>query len=465
MLKDGILDLKKLDLSAKTVLTERQKMVFFLLALIYMFFLDTYLDATAYWTMIVFNCAYFFTSNYRLAHIIMGVKLYNFQQKERNPFFLTDDQLPTYTILVPLFHESSIIPSLINALCAFDYPKEKLQILIILEEEDKETLAAIEKNGLPSHFQTVIVPKSEPQTKPKACNYAMQFATGELTCIYDAEDRPDSLQLKIVANKFAVSDKRISCLQCRLFFYNGHENLLTSMFEIEYQGYYNFILPIATYFKYPLPLGGSSNHFKTDYLIEIGGWDPHNVTEDADLGMKFAMLGRTAKIIYSFTKEEAPITVAAWLPQRVRWLKGFFHTCFIYFRHPIQVMKSFKLKGVAFFLYILCLSPFLMITSPVVLILSAATYLSFFDFSASTNLMLILLSWVNFVSTIMSTLLTSYMVLSIHGHRYLRWRWMFFILYAFLLVYAAIIAIFKLFKEPHKWDKTTHGVTKVKIEN
>ncbi|MCE2992186.1 MAG: glycosyltransferase [Candidatus Jidaibacter sp.] len=461
MLKDSKIDLRKLNLSAKTVLNEKQKMFFFIFALTYMFCLDTYLDATAYWTMVVFNLAYLLISHYRLAHMIMGVKLYNFQHQEKNPFFLTDDQLPTYTILIPLFYESSVIPSLINALSSFDYPKEKLQILLILEEEDKETLATIQENNPPNYFQTVVVPKSEPQTKAKACNYAMQFATGELTCIYDAEDRPDSLQLKIVANKFAISDKNVCCLQCRLFFYNGHENLLTSMFEIEYQGYYNFLLPIATYFKYPLPLGGSSNHFKTDYLIEIGGWDPHNVTEDADLGMRFAILGHSARIIYSFTREEATMTVSAWLRQRVRWFKGYFHTCFIYFRHPIQVIRSFQFKGVAFFLYILCLSPFLMISSPILLILSVATYLSFFDFSVGANIMLILITWINLVSTLMCTFLTSYIVLSIPGHKYLRWRWVLFVFYAFLLIYAAIVAIFKLFKEPHKWDKTTHGVTKV----
>lgn len=455
------MEIKDLDLSAKEILKPWQEFIILSMGIAFLFFLDLNVDLTIYWTVMFFNIIFFLSNHYRLGIMVMGGTLYNVDMQHQNSFFLTDEQLPTYTIILPLFHEGTVIPSLVKSLCNLDYPTEKLQILLILEEEDKDTLAAIQAFNPPSQFQTIIVPNSKPQTKAKACDYALQYATGELTCIYDAEDRPDRLQLKIAANKFAISDEKVACLQCRLCYYNGHENLLTSMFEIEYQSYYNFFLPVATYFNLPIPLGGSSNHFRTSFLLSIGAWDPYNVTEDADLGMRLAATGHLTKIIYTYTKEESPITFRAWLKQRVRWIKGYFHTFFIYFRYPRKVLGTFSFGGKVFFMYILCITPFLVLFSPAIIGLTVAIYLSYFQFNPMMNLILILFTWTNMVTTILCFLYTSHMIVNVSDHKYLRYRWPFYLFYFLLLSYAAILAAYKLFKEPHKWDKTTHGVTKV----
>ena len=108
---------------------------------------------------------------------------------------LPDRQLPLYTILVPLFREANMLPGLIQSLRALDYPPAKLEILLVLESVDVETQAALLALELPGNFRTLVAPDQEPRTKPKALNYALQFARGDFVVVYDAEDRPEPDQL------------------------------------------------------------------------------------------------------------------------------------------------------------------------------------------------------------------------------------------------------------------------------
>ncbi len=454
--------LSDLNLSAKEVLVPWQKLVLLaiLIGMIIFSFTDLYM--TLYWTNIFFNVFFLLSNTYRLSLILMGSRIHDAELNHKMSFALTDKQLPTYTVLLALFREGSVVPSLIKSMNELDYPKDKLQILLILEEEDKETLEVIKKLNPPKHFQTIIVPFSKPQTKAKACDYALQYATGELTCIFDAEDRPEPLQLKMAANTLATSGEDIVAVQCRLHYYNGHENLLTSMFEIEYQGLYTFALPVAGYFKYPIPLGGSSNHFRTSFLLEIGAWDPYNVTEDADLGIRLALSGHRIKIIYSYTAEEAPVTMKSWINQRARWIKGYFHTSFIFLRYPNYLLKEFSLRGILFFLYVLFIGPTLMLCAPFLIALSVAIILGFFHFDPGANRFLILFTWINLFYATVQFMFTSYMIASTSGHKYLRYKWMLFMLYFIMHYFAAMKAAYQLYIDPHKWDKTPHGLTKVK---
>jgi cellulose synthase/poly-beta-1,6-N-acetylglucosamine synthase-like glycosyltransferase len=461
--------LSDLNLSAKEVLVEWQKIIFVVMVISGLVCISVDLDMTVYWVTIFFNVAYLFCNTYRLFTIFIGYKIKEAEAAEveveahkRVSFTLTDEQLPTYTVLIALFHEEAVIPSLVKSISNLDYPKDKVQVLLILEEEDKETLEAIKALNLPKYFQTVIVPFSKPQTKAKACDYALQFATGQRICIFDAEDRPDSLQLKIAANVLATTGEEYVAVQGRLLYYNAHENLLTSMFEIEYQGLYEFTLPVATYFKFPIPLGGSSNHFRTDFLKEIGGWDPYNVTEDADLGIRLSLAGHRTKIIHSYTAEEAPISIKAWIKQRARWIKGYFHTSFIFLRYPKLLFKEFSLGGILFFLYILFIGPTLMLVAPILIIFSALIIMGYFDFPAGYNLFLILLTWVNLGYMTLHFMFTSYMVAKESGEKCLRYIWILYMLYFFFHWFAAMRAARQLYLDPHKWEKTTHGLTKVK---
>lgn len=239
---------------------------------------------------------------------------------------LPDAELPVYTVLVPLYRETEVIAQLVRSLRALDYPAERLDVKIILEASDPDTLRHAETLKLPEHFELLVVPDRFPRTKPKALNYGLGFARGSLLTIYDAEDVPSPDQLRLAAATFAASPPDVVCLQAPLAFYNASETRLTRQMAIEYAVLYDLLLPVLTRSNLPVPLGGTSNHFRVSALRALEGWDPYNVTEDADLGLRLARFGWRVKMIASPTLEEAPCRSRVWMMQRVRWLKGWMQT-------------------------------------------------------------------------------------------------------------------------------------------
>jgi glycosyltransferase XagB len=258
---------------------------------------------------------------------------------------LSDQELPVYTVLVPVFREIEVINQLMHALQKLNYPIEKLDIKIILEEEDRPMHVAVKKLNLPWHFDIIVVPAGKPQTKPRALNYAMQFARGSLLTIYDSEDIPHPNQLRLAAAQFERGDESLGCLQASLDFYNPEENWLTRQFAAEYAALFHVVLPTLAAYGLPMPLGGTSNHFRVAALNAVGGWDPYNVTEDADLGIRMARYGFKSGILHSTTYEEANSRLGNWMRQRRRWLKGFLQTWLVHNRNPILLIKETGLSG------------------------------------------------------------------------------------------------------------------------
>ena len=184
----------------------------------------------------------------------------------------------------------------------------------------------MKKYALPKYFELIIVPHSLPRTKAKACNYAMCFAKGKYVVIYDADDKPDRLQLKKALIEFDKGDDKLACVQARLNYYNSNYNLLTKFFSLEYVHWFYYLLPGLEKMHMPIPLGGSSNHFLVKALKKAFLWDAYNITEDADLGLRLAHMGYKTKVIDSETLEESPTNVFAWIKQRARWIKGYMQT-------------------------------------------------------------------------------------------------------------------------------------------
>lgn len=251
-----------------------------------------------------------------------------------------DEGLPKYTIMVPLFDEAAVVPDLICALRAIDYPEHKLQVLLIVESIDNETQAALRAADLLSHMHVLIVPDGKPRTKPRACQYALQFATGAYVVVYDAEDWPDPAQLRRAIAVFRAASKQLGCLQAQLNIYNSNASWLTRQFTIEYSALFDCILPTLERLELPVPLGGTSNHFPRAVLDSVGGWDPFNVTEDADLGIRLARYGWHVGVLPSNTWEEAPATFRVWLGQRTRWLKGWMQTYLVHMREPRRLWQE-----------------------------------------------------------------------------------------------------------------------------
>ncbi|MBN8845075.1 MAG: glycosyltransferase [Sphingomonadales bacterium] len=253
---------------------------------------------------------------------------------------LRDDDLPIYTILVPMFREPEVLPILAGALRKLDYPLAKLDIKIVLEEGDHETIDAAKRLGLEGIFEIIRVPASQPQTKPKACNYALRYARGDYLVIFDAEDKPEPDQLRKVVAAFRRSGPEVACVQCRLNYYNASENWLTRMFTLDYSLWFDLMLPGLERLGIPIPLGGTSNHFKIDVLRELHAWDPFNVTEDADLGIRMTQKGYRVRLVESTTFEEANVSQTNWIRQRSRWIKGYMQTCLVHTRRPLHLMKT-----------------------------------------------------------------------------------------------------------------------------
>ncbi|MFA9288657.1 MAG: glycosyltransferase [Weeksellaceae bacterium] len=247
---------------------------------------------------------------------------------------------PLYTIFCPLYKEWQVVQHFVEAIGKMDYPKDKLQVQLLLEEDDTETINHVKEYKLPSYFQVIIVPDTKPKTKPKACNYGLKFATGEYAVIYDAEDIPDVLQLKKAVIAFAKADPSIACIQAKLNYYNRSQNLLTRMFTAEYSLWFDLILTGLQSFNAPIPLGGTSNHFKVERLREVKGWDSFNVTEDCDLGIRLAKRGYRTAIVDSDTLEEANSDVMNWINQRSRWIKGYMQTYLVHMRDPRQLFQG-----------------------------------------------------------------------------------------------------------------------------
>lgn len=263
-----------------------------------------------------------------------------------------DSELPVYTILVPLYHEANVLPALTRNLLNLDYPQDKLDIKLLLEADDEETQAAAAALNLPSCFETILIPDGQPKTKPKACNYGLRRAHGRYVVIFDAEDRPEPDQLRKVLAAFRSAPADVICMQCRLYYFNATRNWLTRCFAVEYATWFNLYLEGLQHLRVPMPLGGTSNHFKTEVLREIGGWDPFNVTEDCDLGIRLFKRRYRTRTVASTTWEEATSQLGNWIRQRSRWVKGYFQTYFTHMRHPLRTFRDLGVRGFAGFLLV-----------------------------------------------------------------------------------------------------------------
>ncbi len=373
-------------------------------------------------------------------------------------FLISDSNLPIYTILVPLYKEKRItIEGLINSIRNFDYPKSKLDVKLIVESDDLDTIEHIKEINCESFFEIIRVPYSLPRTKPKACNYAIKFARGEFVTIYDAEDRPDYQQLKKALIRFKNCDENIVCVQAKLNYYNRKENLLTRLFSIEYSAWFNFMLPGLEAMNLPIPLGGTSNHFKIDVLRELYAWDPYNVTEDADLGIRLAQKGYKTSIIDSTTYEEAPITISGWIGQRSRWIKGYMQTYIVHMRRPVELCKMLGVRGLFGFLFFVGAPSLVFITMPLILVFSLVSAFELFSLPS----WFFYLALFNFIGGVVTHISIALIVL-------LKERWVGMIPCIFLFPFywifhsiASFKAVWQLITKPHYWEKTEHGLCSV----
>jgi cellulose synthase/poly-beta-1,6-N-acetylglucosamine synthase-like glycosyltransferase len=394
---------------------------------------------------------------FRLTYKALGHP-YEVETSQSDLAALDERRLPVYSILVPLYKEAGVLPALVAALEGLDYPRTQLDILLLCEEDDDESILAIEAMNLPPHFRLIVVPDAQPKTKPKACNYGLMLARGEVTVIFDAEDRPDPDQLKKVIVAFSKSEPNVTCVQAKLNYYNPEQNLLTRWFTTEYSMWFELLLPGLDADGAPIPLGGTSNHFITERLRDLGAWDPYNVTEDADLGIRLHKAGFRTAMVDSTTLEEANSDLRNWIRQRSRWIKGYLQTYLVHMRNPAKLLKQSGFKGFVSFqllvggTFIFLLNPIFWALTTLFFITQAgfiqALFPTFVFYLAASMLFVgnFVFLYLNVAGSIQRGLygLAKYALLTP--------------LYWGLMSIAAWKGAIQLISNPFYWEKTTHGL-------
>ena len=369
---------------------------------------------------------------------------------------LLSGSLPWYSAVVPLFQEANQIRPLTQHLALLNWPNNRLDIKLICEEDDRETIDAIQALNLPKQFHLIIVPNAQPKTKPKALNHALSECKGEYLVIYDAEDRPSPNQLREAYGRFQSEDGTLACLQAPLIISNSDQNWLTKLFFIEYLTLFRGILPVLASWNMPLPLGGTSNHFKLSILKSVGAWDPYNVTEDADLGIRLVREGYRTSTLDLPTYEEAPPHLIPWIKQRTRWMKGWMQTILVHNRNPIHLFVDLGVRNALIFHLLLSSIVVSSLFHPVFIGLTLVELTN--PKSFLENQWLLAFGIYNLVAGYTTYALFAALVLKSH-HYPSRWPIIFTIpVYWLLISIAGWRALVHLIVKPHRWEKTPHGL-------
>lgn len=423
-------------------------------------------DGTAAVATTFVAVCYLFTSLDRNWLLVKGFTSPSLVQiSDAEALAVPDDELPFYTVLLPVFNEPTIMHNLVTGVGQLNYPAEKLEVLLLIEEDDLATQLAVADIQLQS-IRVVLVPPSMPRTKPKACNYGMLLADprGEMMTIYDAEDIPEPLQLRraVVALRRASPD--VGCVQSRLGYFNEKQNLLTRWFALEYDQWFGVVLPAIQDARCVVPLGGTSNHMPTRVWREVGGWDEFNVTEDADLGVRLARYGYRTIILDSVTLEEANSDVINWVRQRSRWYKGYLQTMMVHLRHPVQLRREIGTKAILRLITMTGAVPLgnafnlLFWFALLCWIAGRPPFVSFlfppFTYYLCLALFVIVAPMAVFVGLVVSYA---------QGKPYLWWAALLVPLYWVLQSVAALKAIYQLVFRPFFWEKTVHGLTQTPL--
>ncbi|OBZ96709.1 glycosyl transferase [Pararhizobium polonicum] len=368
--------------------------------------------------------------------------------------------LPVYSVLVALYKEESVAAQLVDALDRLDWPRSRLDIKLVCEEDDAETIAALKALPLACEYEIVLVPVHQPRTKPKALSYALPGVRGTFVTVYDAEDRPHPGQLREAYAAFMAAPRHIICLQAPLIITNARHSWLSALFALEYAGLFRGLLPMLSLTGLPLPLGGTSNHFRTAELRQIGGWDPYNMTEDADLGLRLHRLGYRSRVIFRPTFEEAPTTLPVWLGQRTRWFKGWLQTWLVLMRRPAALAGEMGWPAFAVFQILIAGMLLSSLSHPV--IIGFLVYLTWEMLQDGTHADGWLAFWL-FIGDVIN-IFGSYAVfislglnrMNARERRAVGWRWVFVPIYWLIMSLAAWRALLELRTSPFSWNKTPH---------
>jgi len=446
--------------SARSLVSRSQ--LRFLVGLVVLLFAGLVIDAT----LTAIALIAWFTLNYLIA-VIYRADLFLRSSRsdaleivtDEEALTVPDSELPFYSVLIPAYREPSVISKLIDNLSRLDYPIDRLEVLVLIEEDDDETMRVLRNFDAPAHFKLVVVPPAEPRTKPKALNFGLTLARGDVIAVYDVEDTPDILQLRRAAVALSRYGPEIGCLQAKLSYGNATQNIITRWFTIEYSMWFSFFLPGLASSGAPIPLGGTSNHFRRSALRALGGWDPYNVTEDCDLGIRMFREGFQIKVLESTTLEEANSDFVNWVKQRSRWYKGYLQTFLIHLRSPLTLVKEIRLRGAFHLCAFVGATPILAVLNPLFWGMTALWFIG--HPAVLKELLPAPVYYLSLVLWAFGNFLLWYLTVLTARHTRREGLLLAAVLvpvYWVMMSVAALKAIWQLVITPSFWEKTTHGL-------
>lgn len=379
------------------------------------------------------------------------------KQIEMPDDFAPMTDLPTVSVMVALYRESDIAPRLVQRLGQLDYPRELLDVLLVVEEEDGLTRDALTRADLPAWMRVIAVPAGAVKTKPRALNYALDHCRGTIIGVYDAEDAPDTDQIRKVVERFSQRGPEVVCLQGILDFYNPRSNWLARCFTTEYAAWFRLFLPGIERLGLAVPLGGTTLFFRRQALENLGGWDAHNVTEDADLGLRIARHGLRTEVINSVTLEEANCRALPWVKQRSRWIKGFMITWATHMRDPVLLWRQLGTRRFAGFQVLFAGSVIQALMAPLLWSFWLVPFGVYHPVAAALSPLLFNALWVTFIATEILSILFGVAGLARTRHKLSPFLVPSLMFYHPLASLAAYKGAWELLTRPFYWDKTSHG--------
>ena len=452
------LDQDRRDASARRVMTGPQG---FLLGM------AVYLSATGFmlWPFAAFTVLHVVLTLFFSGGILLRLSALvasGFKQTQPAAADQCDDAgLPVYTVLIALHDEAAMVPAIASRISALSWPRSLIDIKYVCETDDEATISALQAQNLGPESEIVRTPDFGPRTKPKALQYALQGARGSLVAVYDAEDKPAPGQLREAWAAFRDGDARLGCVQAPLAIANLTTSWISGLFALEYSGLFRVLIPFLARKRLPIPLGGTSNHFRRSALEAAGGWDPHNVTEDADLGLRLYAHGFLTGTLKCATVETAPATLDVWTRQRTRWLKGWAQTWLVAMRRPLHTVEALGLGGFAVFQLLIAGMLVSALAHPLMFIFIAVT-LAWLASSSATSVSALhsALMWID-LANIGGSYLTFIAMgwRGFTGHERTRLKTWWVLLtpaYWLMMSFAGWRALGQLVSNAHLWEKTPH---------
>jgi cellulose synthase/poly-beta-1,6-N-acetylglucosamine synthase-like glycosyltransferase len=276
-----------------------------------------------------------FWTLYNGSIIYVGIR-----NKRKLTIFQSDKsaELPKISLIIPTKNEETVIRRCLNSILNIDYPKDKMQIIVVDGKSEDNTLSICSEFSQKYPENIKIISEKTAKGKPGALNLALPYVKGELVGVFDADSLPEKDVLAKVASYF--NDEKLKALQGRTTSLNEKNNALTRVIAIEERAWFQALMSGREKLQLFVPLTGSCQFVRTKVLEELGGWDENSLTEDVELALR--LVERNHHIQYApdvCSGQETPNNIGSLFKQRVRWYRGYMETAIKYGRLLDNVNK------------------------------------------------------------------------------------------------------------------------------